>query len=266
MAPTKNASAHHRVLPESFAQAVDGVLRRLFFHDTGIGEVATVRFVGRQQPVAADADEPEVCAVGLASQQGAARLEQPAGQLCRREAGHRAAAQPEVGGLELEADARSAPSLGSKPAMHFLAEGKEFAFEPRPVGDVLVEGGLGGHALGLPPWRHRARIDPHGELVQPPSLGAKIPHQACLAAILQVADARDAVARQALLGRLADAPDQRHRARAQEGLSLGAADDGEAARFVEIGRNLREELAIAESDGDAHADLGLDSPRQAGEA
>ena len=80
---------------------------------------------------------------------------------------------------------------------------------------------------------------------EPRALGAVAAHQFALAGALQIADRAQAVAREALLRHLADAEDQRHRFRRQERGGLGRAEDGEAARLVQIGGDLGEELVAA---------------------
>ena len=47
---------------------------------------------------------------------------------------------------------------------------------------------------------------------------------------------------------------------------LGPADDREAARLVEVGGDLGQELVVAEADRDGDAELALDPARQAGSA
>ena len=79
---------------------------------------------------------------------------------------------------------------------------------------------------------------------------------------LQITDGGNAVARQAALQRLADAPQDGNRLVAQEVDRLGAADYSEAARLVEVRGDLGEELVVAQTDRDGDADLALDAPGQ----
>jgi len=78
---------------------------------------------------------------------------------------------------------------------------------------------------------------------------------------LQLGDAGDAGARQLALHHLADAIDGADRPRRQEALRLGATDGGKAARLVEIGSELGEELVVRQADRDGDADLLLDRQR-----
>ena len=66
--------------------------------------------------------------------------------------------------------------------------------------------------------------------------------------------------REAILRRFADAPDDRHRLRGEEGKRLGTADHGKTARLVEVGGDLGEEFVVAQPDGGGDADLA--APRR----
>ena len=127
----------------------------------------------------------------------------------------------------------------------------------------VVERGLGRHALGLALGAHGARVDAVREPRQPQALGAEPAHQLGLVGALQVGDDAKALARERRAHRLADAPDEGHRPGRQERRRLGAAEHREAARLVEIGGELGEELVLGQPDRHRDADLVLD---RAGEA
>src|ERR1700733_7314156 len=80
--------------------------------------------------------------------------------------------------------------------------------------------------------------------------------------ILELADPRDAVLGEARLQRLAGAADKSDRLVAQERLRFGSADHGEAARLVELGGELREELVVTEADRGGDPELVLDALRE----
>ena len=126
------------------------------------------------------------------------------------------------------------------------------------VGDVVLERGLGRDALGLALGAHRPVVDAAGEARQARALGAVAARQFDLAGALQVADGAQPVAREPLLRHLADAENQRHRLRRQEGRGLGAAEHRKAARLVEVGGDLGEELVAGEPDRDGDAESRLD--------
>jgi len=100
------------------------------------------------------------------------------------------------------------------------------------------------------------------EAREAPADDAVMAHQHGLVEPLQVADGRDAPLGEARLERRADAPDQADRLRRQERHRFGAADHREAARLVEVGRDLGEELVVAEADRDRDAELLLDAASQ----
>lgn len=66
-------------------------------------------------------------------------------------------------------------------------------------------------------------------------------------------------------GGATDPPDDSHRLFRQEIGGFRAADDGEAAGFVEFGCHLGEELVVREPDGDGEVELALDAPLEPGE-
>src|SRR3546814_10283736 len=82
-----------------------------------------------------------------------------------------------------------------------------------------------------------------------------------LPALLQVSYRGDVIRRQLRRQRLADAPDDADRPRPQERRRLGAADDGKAARLVQVRGHLGQELVVAEADRDRDADFLLDAAR-----
>ena len=81
----------------------------------------------------------------------------------------------------------------------------------------------------------------------------------------QVGDGADALGLERAHGGAADAPDDRDRLAGEEVGGLGAADQREAARLVEVGGDLGEELVVGEADRDGEAELALDAGLQAGE-
>src|SRR6185437_8924481 len=108
----------------------------------------------------------------------------------------------------------------------------------------------------------RAVILAAGEARKPAADLAVAGNQFALAPLAQLSDGGDTVARQLLLERRADAPDQPHRLGGQEIKSIAAAEHGEAARLVQVGRDLGEKLVVGEADRDGHADLALDAARE----
>ena len=84
----------------------------------------------------------------------------------------------------------------------------------------------------------------------------------------ELADAVEAVRLEALAERLSHAPDQAHGPLGEEGARLGPPDHGEAARLVEIGGDLGEELVVGEPDRDGDAeglrDAALEARERAG--
>jgi hypothetical protein len=99
-------------------------------------------------------------------------------------------------------------------------------------------------------------------MCQAPADRAVAPRQLAVVEGTQLANLRDAVARQPLGQGGADAPDQPDRLGAEELGRFSAPDDREAARLVEIGGDLGEELVVAEPDRDGDADLALDAAGQ----
>ena len=87
-------------------------------------------------------------------------------------------------------------------------------------------------------------------------------HRLALVEPLQVADFRDAEPLQPRPRDLAHAPQPADAQRREQGLRLTARNDGKASGLIEIGGELREELAVAEADRDRHADLALDPGRE----
>ena len=111
----------------------------------------------------------------------------------------------------------------------------------------------------------RAVVEPVREACEPCALGAVAARQFDLAGALQVADGAHAVACEPLLRHLAYAEDQRHRFGRQERRRLAAAEHREAARLVEIGGDLGEELVAGEPDRYRDAERVLDLGGKAGE-
>ena len=61
------------------------------------------------------------------------------------------------------------------------------------------------------------------------------------------------------------APDQPHRLAREEGAGFCGTNDGEAARFILIGRDLGEEFVVRQADGAREAKLGFHIADQPGE-
>ena len=99
---------------------------------------------------------------------------------------------------------------------------------------------------------------------QPRALGPVAAPQVFLSGALQIADGAQPVAGKALLGDLADAEDQRHGSRGEEGGCLAAAEHGKAAWLVEIGRDLGQELILREPDGHGNTERVFDLAGKAG--
>ena len=94
---------------------------------------------------------------------------------------------------------------------------------------------------------------------QPLALGAVAAHQFALVGALEIGDQAEAILGEAARGDLADAVDQRHRLVGQECRGLGLAQHGEAARLVEVGGDLGQELVGGQPDGDGDAELLFDA-------
>ncbi len=110
-----------------------------------------------------------------------------------------------------------------------------------------------------------ARILAARQMIEAAPHRAVAAHQLAQLQLLQLADGAEPVLLQHLREGLADAPDQRHRLGGEERDRLRLADDGEAARLLEVGGDLGEELAIGEPDRDGDADLVLDLAGETGE-
>ena len=104
-----------------------------------------------------------------------------------------------------------------------------------------------------------AAVQPARQTIEAASHGTEARHEIVFLHLLELGDARDAVAREFRFERLADAPDHGDGFRGEEGKRFLAADDGEAARLVEIGSDLGEELVVGEADGNGDADFVLDA-------
>ncbi len=76
----------------------------------------------------------------------------------------------------------------------------------------------------------------------------------------EFANGGNTIGGQAFAERLACPPQQADRVGDQEGLGVGAANDGEAARLVQIGGDLGQELVVTEADRDRNADIGFNAP------
>ena len=122
-------------------------------------------------------------------------------------------------------------------------------FERAQLGDVGIEGGLGGDAFGLAIGHDVAIVDPVGEPEQPLTFGAVAAHQFDLANALQVGDRPDSFLCEFLLRHAADAENERDRLRRQEvfGFSFGpstAKPRGLSRSEAILARNLLAESPI----------------------
>ena len=170
----------------------------------------------------------------------------------------RAGDRLEIGGLQLQRHRAAGMARRLQPVGELARESVEFLFQCAEIADVDIEGGLGRDALGLPLRADAPFVDAAGQPGEPQPLGAEAARQSGLVGGLQIGDEAVALARQALLRRLADTPDGADASGSEEGDGLFGADHREAARLVEIGGNLGEELVRRQPDGDGDADLGLD--------
>ena len=133
------------------------------------------------------------------------------------------------------------------------------------VGQIFGEGGLGRDA-----FRFAAAVDPAAvlaarEFVEAAAQPAVSGQQFLFVHCLKLTDCPDAVARQFSAHGLADAPNDTDRLGGKKCLGLGPADDRKAARFVEVGRDLGQELVVAQPYRSGHAGLPLDAPDQPGQ-
>src|SRR5436190_1086963 len=135
-------------------------------------------------------------------------------------------------------------SLDHRLLAEFLAQAVDGAFGQAPelelertkASQIVLEGGLGGDALGLAFGTHRPLVEAARKPPQPRAFRAVAAHEFGLIKALEVTDRAQPVAGEPRLGRLADAENLRHRPRRQEGGRLGATEHGKAARLVEVGR------------------------------
>ena len=137
----------------------------------------------------------------------------------------------------------------------------------RAIADVLVECRLGGDALASRARstpcarRSRARAATAAGRRRRAAPAPRPRRCACKSPIEAKAEPLQPLPR-----RLADAPEPADAHRRQQRHRLVARNRRKAARLVEIGGELRQELAVAEADRDGDADLALDprrEPRQA---
>ncbi len=133
------------------------------------------------------------------------------------------------------------------------------------IGDVIVEGRLGRNRLHVAVAADGAGILATRQPGEARAGFAVAADEVGGIGLLQLADGRIAVLAQGLGEDLAHAVDQAHGLPGEKAQRLGAADDGEAAGLVEVGRDLGEELVVAEAHRDGNAHLLLDLAGEAGE-
>src|SRR5690606_27910709 len=115
------------------------------------------------------------------------------------------------------------------------------------IGNIVVERRFGRYAFGFAVRRDFAVVDAVGEPPQPLAFAAEPAHEIRFAHRLYVADGAEAVAREPLLRHRADAPDEADGLGREKRFRLRAPDEREPARLVEIGGDLRQEFAIAQT-------------------
>src|SRR5262249_41239365 len=135
---------------------------------------------------------------------------------------------PEPAGLQLERDAARGKSMGAKALRELAGEGLQFLGERLRGCGGAVEGGVDRGALGRSVRYHGAFVLAAREAIEPMADRAVAGDQLALAALTELADRGDAVARETLRQRRAHAPEHAHRLRCQEGERLAAADHREA--------------------------------------
>src|SRR2546430_1947355 len=99
---------------------------------------------------------------------------------------------------------------------------------------MVLEGGLGGDALGLAFGTHRPLVEAARKPPQPRAFRAVAAHEFGLIKALEVTDRAQPVAGEPRLGRLADAENLRPRPRRQEGGRLRASNLGMAERTPKV--------------------------------
>src|SRR2546429_10026338 len=97
-------------------------------------------------------------------------------------------ADAEIGALELERHGRAGERVGLEPGGDFLGEAPQPQLQGTELGDVAIEGGLRGNALGLALGVHRPVVEPAREAKEPRALAAVAAPQLALAGALQIAD------------------------------------------------------------------------------
>ncbi len=152
----------------------------------------------------------------------------------------------EAPGLELQDDGASAMARGLGARRDAFGLAPQDGFELLEGHDVGIEGGFGGDALELAVGIDLAAVLGMGEAMQPQAGIAIAPGQFLGLHRLDLSDMGDAVLGEAGLQGRAGAANEADRLVAQEGDGLRRADDGKAARLVELTRELGEEFVEAE--------------------
>ena len=125
--------------------------------------------------------------------------------------------------------------------------------------------GFLGDRLQLFIARDPAAVLPACEVPEPVAHLAKARGQIHAVPAQKVTDGADARLFQRGLHCRAHAPENAHRSGAQKGFGLGRADDGKAARFVEIGGDFGQKLVVREADRAGDAQFLLHPLGEAGE-
>src|ERR1043166_1245094 len=258
-------AAHHGGAAEFLPHLVDRALGERLAPARLVEEVAGIGLVGFDDVGDADADQAEARAVGLARQKIAAGGEyllrklrwigEPAG----------AGADLELVALELERHGAAGKAAGLEPRRDFFRERPQPQFERAKGGEVAVECRLGGDALRFALRRHLALVDAARKAREAKSFGAVAAREVPLGRRRRSGAREEAVAREALLARLADAPDEADRLSRQERARLRTAQHGKSARLVEVGGDLRQEFVDREPDRHGDRERLLDPRREAGE-
>ena len=255
--------ADHGVGAEAGAQGVDGLLARsgaALLVGEQVEPLGGVDEVGQ-----AGADQPVVTPGRLGGQQLARHGEQGARRLGRHGQGAAAGDDAEVGGAQLQCrDAAGDAGLARGPR-HPLAQRPEPVFQVVDLIEVVEEGRLGADRLAHLVRIDRAGVLALGQLRQAKAIGAPALGEVLGVRVRQIAHLAEARRLQRADEGGADAGQDGDGPHGQEGARLRRADDREAARLVEVGGDLGQELVGRQADGDGDADVPLDLGLQPGQ-
>ncbi len=148
---------------------------------------------------------------------------------------------------------------------HPLAKRPKDARQGFAVGFVARKGGFCRDRAGRRMGNDGAIVGSLGETGEPRAHPPIARRELPLADLRELTDEGDAVGGEPALQRRSDAPQQRHRLVGEKSRRIVPAQHREAARLVEVGGDLGEKLAVAQTDREGDAEPGLDPPRQRGE-